>query len=119
MLFTCNDHEADMRIVLHASRSMKPVIITDTDVLVLLTHVYSQCNSAKQWLMKTNTGILIAIKTVCNFFGNTICQILTEFHGITDCYTASFPFGIEKINHFKKMRRLSKMHLLQNVGEKH
>ena len=56
MLFTCNHHEADTRIVLHASRSIKPKIITapDTDVLVLLTHAYPECNNAKQWLMKTN-----------------------------------------------------------------
>ena len=33
-------------IVLHASRSTKPVIVTATvtDVLVLLTHAYPQCN---------------------------------------------------------------------------
>ena len=39
MPFTCNYHEADTRIVLHASKSIKPVIITatDTDVLVLKT----------------------------------------------------------------------------------
>ena len=39
MLFTCIYHEADTRIVLHASKSTKPVIITatDTDVLVLKT----------------------------------------------------------------------------------
>ena len=39
MLFTCIYREADTRIVLHASKSIKPVIITatDTDVLVLKT----------------------------------------------------------------------------------
>ena len=39
MLFTCIYREADTRIVLHESKSIKPVIITatDTDVLVLKT----------------------------------------------------------------------------------
>ena len=119
MLFTCNHHEADTRIVLHASRSIKPVIITatDTDVLVLLTHAYPQCNNAKQWLMKTNPGIFIDIKTSCNFFGNDICQTLPGFHSITGCDTTSYPFGVGKISPFKKMRRLSKMHLLQDLGK--
>ena len=120
MLFTCNHHEADTRIVLHASRFIKPVIITvtDTDVLVLLTHAYSQCNNSRQWLMKTNPGILVDIKTICNFFGNGICQILPRFHSITGCDTTSYPFGVAKINPFKKMRCLSKMHLLQDLEKK-
>ena len=126
MLYTCNDHEAvaycftriTMHIVLHASRSMKPVIITaaDTDVLVLLSHAYPQCNNPKQWLMKTNTRIFIVIKTICNFFGKSICQTLPGFQSITGCYTTSYPFGVGKIN---PVRRLSKMHLLQNVSKKH
>ena len=78
MLFTCNHHQADTRIVLHASRSIKRAVIlaTDTDVLVLLTHAYPQCNNAKQQLMKTKPGMFIDIKTIYNFFGNGICQIL-------------------------------------------
>ena len=113
MLFICNDHEADMRIVLQASKSMKPKIITatDTDVLVLLIHAYPQCNNAKQWLMKTNPGIFIVGKTICNLFGNSICQILPGFHSVTGCYTSFYPFGVGKINHFKKMRRLREMNL--------
>ena len=121
ILFNCNHHEADTRIVLHVSRSIKPVNITatGTDDLVLLTHTYPQCNNAKQWLMKTNPGIFMDIKTICNFFGNVICQILLEFHSITGCNTTSYPSGVGKIITFKKMRRLSKMYLLQDVGKKH
>ena len=101
MLFICNHHEADTRIVLPASRSIKLVIITatDTDVLVLLIHAYPQCNNAKQWLLKTNPGILIDIKTICNFLGNGICQILQRFHSITGCDTI-YPFGVGKISPF-------------------
>ena len=110
-----------MCILLHASRSIKPVVITatDTDVLVLLTHAYPQCINAKQWLIKTNTEIFIVIKTICNFFVNSICQILPGLHDITGRYTTSYPFGVGKMSSMKKMRRLSKMHLLQNVGKKH
>ena len=67
--------------------------------------------------MKTNPGIFIDIKTICNFFGNGICQILPGFHSIIGCDTTFFPFGVGKINPFKKMHRLSKMHLLQDVGK--
>ena len=118
-LFTCNHHEADTRIVLHTSISIKPVIVTatDTDVLVLLTHAYPQCNNTKQWLMKINPGIFIDIKTICNFFRNGICQILPGLRSITECGSTTYPFGVGKISIFKKTRRLSKMHLLQDAGE--
>ena len=45
-------------------------------------------------------------------FKNGMCKILSEFHSITGCNTASYPFGVEKRIPFKKMRRLNKMHLL-------
>ena len=43
MLDSCNHHEADTRLILHASKSTDPVIVraTDTDVFVLLTDAYS------------------------------------------------------------------------------
>ena len=67
--------------------------------------------------MKTIPGKFIDIKTIRNFFGNSICQILLGFHSITGCDTTSYPFGVGKICPFKKMRCLNKMHLLQDVGK--
>ena len=66
---------------------------TDADVLVLLTHVQT------------------LVQTIFNFFRNGICQILPVLHSITGCDTNSYPFGAGKISPFKKMPRLSKMHL--------
>ena len=111
MLFT--------RIVLHVLRSIKLVIITDadTDVLVLLTCVYPQCNNAKQWLIKTNPGIYVDMKTICNFVGNSIFRILPGFHGVTDCDTTFYPIGAGKITPFNKMCLLSKIHPLQDMGK--
>ena len=121
MFFSYNRHEVDTRIALHARRSIKPIIITatDTDALVLLTRAYRQCNNAKQRLTKINAGTFIDIKTFCDFFGNGICQILPEFHSITGCDTTSYSFGVGKISPFNKMRRLRKMHKLQDLGKKH
>ena len=65
--------------------------------------------------MKTNPGTFIDIKTIFNFFGNGICQILPRFHSVTGCDTTSYPFDVRKIRPLKKMCRLSKMHLLQDV----
>ena len=117
MLFTCNHHETDTSIVLIASRSIKSVIVTvaDTDVLVVLTHAYPQCNNAKQWLMKINPAIFIDIKTIYNFFGHGIFQILPGFDSIIGCDRTSYPFGLGKISLFKKMRH--QMPLLQDVGK--
>ena len=119
MLFTWNHHEPDTRTVLHSSRSIKPAIVTATDtaVLVLLTHAYPQCNNAKQWLIKINPAIYTDIKTICNFFGNIICQILPGLHSVTGCDTTSYPVGVGKCSLFKKVRRLNKTHLWQDVGK--
>ena len=62
--------------------------------------------------MANENYFAIDINSICNFFGNGMCKILSEFHSITGCDTASYPFGVEKRIPFKKMRRLSKMHLL-------
>ena len=67
--------------------------------------------------MKTNPGIFIDIKIICNFFGNGICQILPGFQSITRCDTTFHPFGVRKISPFKQMRRLSKIHLLLDLGK--
>ena len=50
MLFTSSHHKADTRIALHTSRSIKSVIMT-ADNLVLLTHSYPQVTmkSNGQW----------------------------------------------------------------------
>ena len=80
MPFTCNHHKADTCIVLQASRSIQPVIIiaTDTDFLVLSTHAYTQCNNVEQWLMKTNPGIFIDIKTICNFLETVFVKLYQD-----------------------------------------
>ena len=57
---------------------------TDTDVLVLLTHV------------KT------FVQTIFNFFRDGICQILPVLHSITGCDTNSYPFGAEKLAPLRK-----------------
>ena len=62
--------------------------------------------------MANENYFAIDINSICNFFGNGMCKILSEFHSITGCDTASYPFGVEKRIPFKKMRCLSKMHLL-------
>ena len=65
--------------------------------------------------MKTNPGSFVDIEKNCDVFGNGICQVLPGFHSITGCDTTSYPFGVGKMSCFKKMRCLSKMHLLQDV----
>ena len=65
--------------------------------------------------MKTNPGSFVDIEKNCNVFGNGICQVLPGFHSITGFDTTSYPFGVGKMSCFKKIRCLSKMHLLQDV----
>ena len=101
---SCNHHEADTRLVLHASQSKYPVIIraTDTDVLILLSYAYSVCKPSKDWLMKIDHRY-VSVNKLTNHFGVEVCKNLQACHSITVSDTASFPFFIGKIKPFKKM----------------
>ena len=50
----CNHHEADTRVVRHASLSERHVVIvaTDTDIFVLLVYAFSKVIPTEKWYMK-------------------------------------------------------------------
>ena len=50
----CNRHEADTRVVQHASLSERPVVIdaTDTDIFILLVYAFSKVTPTEKWYMK-------------------------------------------------------------------
>ena len=83
-LESCNHHEADTRLVLHASQSKYPVIIraTDTDVLILLSYAYSVCKPSKDWLMKIDHRY-VSVNKLTNHFGVEVCKNLPAYHSIT------------------------------------
>lgn len=114
----CNHHEADTRLVLHASKSKDPVIVraTDTDILILLSYAHSICKPEHGWFMKVDHRYVSVSKTTTNF-GEEICEVLPAYHSITGCDTTSFPYGIGKVKPFKKMLMKEKWNLLLGYGK--
>ncbi|XP_068213181.1 uncharacterized protein [Palaemon carinicauda] len=117
ILPNCNHHEADTRIVYHASIAKDPVVIraTDTDILVLLCYAYSVCNPEDNWMMKVDDRY-VSVRKVVEHFGDDVCKVLPAYHSITGCDTTSFPYGVGKIKPLKKMRQKGKVHLLAELG---
>ena len=118
MLDSCNHHEADTRLILHASKSTDPVIVraTDTDVFVLLTYAYSVIKPLQDWMMKIDHERYVSIKALTDRFGDEMCQALPAYHSITGCDTTSFPFGVGKVKPLKKTKKLGKFQLLSQLG---
>ena len=116
-LESCNHHEADTRLVLHASQFMGPLIIraTDTDVLILLSYAYSVCKPLHDWLMKIDHRY-VSVNKLTTHFGDELCEVLPAYHSITGCDTTSFPFRIGKIKPIKKMVKWEKSYLLSELG---
>ena len=118
LLLNCNHHEADTRIVYHASIAKDPVVIqaTDTDILVVLCYAYSVCKPKDNWMMKVDDRYA-SVKKVVEYFGDDVCKVLPAYHSITGCDTTSFPYGVGKIQPLKKMRHKGKVHLLTEMGK--
>uniref|UniRef100_UPI00358E375C uncharacterized protein n=1 Tax=Myxine glutinosa TaxID=7769 RepID=UPI00358E375C len=116
-LESCNHHEADTRLVLHASKCEGSVVIkaSDTDVLILLSYAYSVCKPPQDWFMKIDHRY-VSVKKLTTHFGDEVCQTLPAYHSITGCDTTSFPFRIGKIKPLKKMLKQEKSHLLSQLG---
>jgi len=92
--------EADCRIIqhaMHATRNRKKCIIvlsTDSDVMVLLMHYWSQLkiSGLQELWIKTGVGDstrFIPIHTLASTIGTDVCRVLPAVHCLTGCdYTS-------------------------------
>ena len=93
-------HEADTRFIYVATQVDMPVIIrtADTDVLVLMVHIYSSRNMDRPWQMKINHEHFVNFGASCDHIGSETCNMLPAFHSITGCDTSAFvPFRVGKV----------------------
>ena len=113
-----NHQEADTRVVYFSSISDNNVIVnaTDTDILVLLLFAFSCLKPLYDWQMRISVDRYICVRSISNHYGNNVCNILPAFHSLTGCDTTSYPFGVGKIKPFKKMLKLGKECLLEELG---
>ena len=118
LLEQCNHHEADTRVIRHASLSDKPVVIVaaDTDIFILLVYAFSKVGPAEKWFMKLDRERYVDIGTVCKAYGKEVCDVLPSYHSVTGCDTTSYPYKVGKLKPFKKMVAENKSTLLTSVG---
>lgn len=118
LLEQCNHHEADTRVVRHASLSDRPVVVvaTDTDIFVLLVYAFSKVAPAEKWYMKIDKDSYVDIGDVCRTYGKEVCDVMPAYHSLTGCDTTSYPFKVGKVKPFKKMVAHNKFSLLSSAG---
>ena len=116
LLEQCNHHEADTRVVRHASLSERPVVVVaaDTDIFVLLVYAFSKVDPAEKWYMKIDKERYVDIGDVYKTDGKEVCHILPAYHSVkcTGCDTTSYPYKVGKVKPFRKMVAHSKFTLL-------
>ena len=106
--------EADTRLILHVmeadrtyeskgTRGRTVVQASDTDVLVLLLHYFSQLKATEElWMFSGRTTPLtdkrryIGVHAIYGVMGEAFCRILPAVHSISGCDTVSSFFGIGK-----------------------
>ena len=83
-LETCNHQEADTRVIYHAAKSSKPVVVqaTDTDILVLLIYACAHTKPTEAWYMRIDNQKYVNIHVICNEFGEEVCNVLPQYNGL-------------------------------------
>ena len=104
-VFKCNHEEADYRLVFHAVRSDKDVVVVakDTDVLILLVWAYNNFSIKHQWFMQYDTEKFANISMICTFLGEKLCRTLPLFHALSGCDTTSYLYNVGKVKVFNKL----------------
>ena len=84
-----NHIEADTRLILKASNSKHPAVITasDTDVLVLLCYAHQQLSPENDWFMKIDSERYVSVTSIKLYFGEIMCSPLPAYHCVTGCDT--------------------------------
>ncbi|MPD04419.1 hypothetical protein E2C01_100105 [Portunus trituberculatus] len=105
LLEQCNHHEADTRVVRHASLSERPVVVvaTDTDIFALHIYAFSKVAPAEKWYMKINKESYVDIGDFCRTYGKEVCDVMPAYHSMTGCDTTSYKYKVGKVKPFKKM----------------
>ena len=82
LLEHCNHHEADTRVVRHASLSGEPVVVVaaDTDIFILLLYAFCKIGPAEKWYMKIDKERYVDISKICKSYGKEICDVLPSLH---------------------------------------
>ena len=91
-LSPCNHEEADTRIMYHCTLEDKPavVIASDTDILVLMVHVFASRLPDHGWFLQTKKNQLVNVSKIYDYIGNAVAITLPAMFVLTGCDTVSY-----------------------------
>ena len=91
-LSPCNHEEADTRIMYHCTLEDKPavVIASDTDILVLMVHVFASRLPDHDWFLQTKKNQLVNVSKIYDYIGNEVAITLPAMFVLTGCDTVSY-----------------------------
>ena len=91
-LFPCNHKEADTCIMYHCTLKVKPtvVIASDTDVLILMVHVFVSCLSDHDCFLQTKKKQFVNVSKIHDYTGNAVRITLPAISILTGCDTVSY-----------------------------
>ena len=91
-LSQCNYKEANTRIMYHCTLEDKPtvVIVWDTDILILIVHVFASCLPDHDWFLKTKKNQFVNVSKIHYYIDNAVAMTLPTMFVLTGCYTVSY-----------------------------
>ena len=91
-LSPCNHEEADTRIMYHCTLEDKStvVIALDTDILILLVHVFASCLLDHDWFLQIKKNQFLKVSKIHDYIGNAVAITLPGMFVLTGCDTVSY-----------------------------
>ena len=116
---SCNNHEADTRIIRHAvqSNDFNPVVVVapDRDILVLLIYAIDRLSSVNiphRDQMKIDDEKFVDVNDIWSNLPEKVRKLLPAYRSITGSDTTSYAFGVGKVKPFQKALKKDKIGLL-------
>ena len=90
-LSPCN-HEEGTHITYHCTLEDKPtvVIASDTDILILMLHVFASRLPDHDWFLQTKKKQFVNVSKIHNYIGNAVAITLPSMFVLISCDTVSY-----------------------------
>ena len=91
-LSPCNHEEEDTRIMYHCTLEGKQTVVNalDTDILILLVHVFASHLPNHGWFLQTKENQFVNVSKIHDYISNTVAITLPAMFVVTDCDIVSY-----------------------------
>ena len=91
-LSPCNHEEEDTRILYHCTLEGKQTVVNalDTDILILLVHVFASHLPDHGWFLQTKENQFVNVSKIHDYISNTVAITLPAMFVVTDCDIVSY-----------------------------